>query len=464
MFSSYPEQCGFNRWRSSGRGSGTGDPSTQQRDDGVTVGWEKFAISGATYARALGNAAQRSGARMGAPLLNRISAQPQARLTPGLSAAARTPGALTPTPRQQSLQNTLRSVPESWGSDVAPAPHQATLQRFMFNDAFRGQSQMVQSPSIQPLNRWMSQRSQGAGTNAATPVALRASAPKLANILPSLAQIGVPLAAAGGILASKPGIHADLANLFSGGGDIQQKDQAQAIPESAMGQAHRAAEILRQRGMDPMKLRFAVDAPVGAGKTTLSRALAQEMGLHHKSLDYRPNLRINQMLGGGDVEKMPMRPEPGDVLEHHQLLRAYDPEAYDVAIHLLRNPDTLRQQLIQRGRGARAADIMDLDKSIDVGRRAFESLGGDAVDLGEGTMMKIRPQEGWGHGLDDQLSQAHIDPTGLSRHEKLLSLNAGHAMHGSGWLPYMRSPLSQEDTDKIKSTIPLGAAAASALS
>jgi hypothetical protein len=78
--------------------------------------------------------------------------------------------------------------------------------------------------------------------------------------------------------------------------------------------------------------------------------------------------------------------------------------------------------------------------------------------------MKLRPQEGWGSGLDEQLIAAGIDPTGLSRHEKLLSLNAGHAVHGSGWMPYLRSPLTPEDEDKIRSAVPLGAAAARALS
>jgi hypothetical protein len=366
---------------------------------------------------------------------------------------------------QAQLQQRAAKIPQTGeGVPGQYAGEGHATQRFMFNQMFGNKAQIAQSPNIQPLNRWMSQRAQGAGTNAATPVALRASTPKLAEILPTLAQVGIPLATAGSVLASKPGIRADIANLFSGGGNIQQKDQASEIPQPVLGQAHRMSEILHRRGLDPMKLRFAVDAPVGAGKSTLSRALAQEMGLHHKSLDYRPNLRLNQMMGGADVENMPMKPDPGEVLEHHQLLRTYDPESYDVAIHILKNSDALRQQLINRGRGARAADMVDLDKSIDVGRRAFDSLGGDVIDIGDGVMMKVRPQEGWGHLLDDQLAQAHIDPTGLSRHEKLLSLNAGHAVHGAGWVPYQKNPFSQKDQDKLRDSMSLGATAARALS
>jgi hypothetical protein len=286
---------------------------------------------------------------------------------------------------------------------------------------------------------------------------------KVAN-LPLAAGIGIPLAVGGGILASKPGIRADLADRFGNPGDIHQKDMTQEIPEVVQGQASRAAQALAARGIDPTHLRIAVDAPSGAGKTVLSKALASQMGLRHHGLDWRPNLRFHQLMGGGDIEKTPYAPHAGEILEHQQLLRSYDPELFDVAIHIHKDPQTIRQQVLKRGRGARTHDLLDYEKSIGVGRKAFETLGGEAIDLGDGVMMKVRPQGGWGNALDEQLMQMGIDPTGLTRHQKLLSLHSGQRTDsGAGWTPYMKSPFTGGETAAIAASVPLGVMAAKAL-
>lgn len=272
------------------------------------------------------------------------------------------------------------------------------------------------------------------------------------------------LLGAGGMLLNKPGIRADLVDRFTQHGDIREKDMRQAIPENVQAQAARAHQALVARGIDPSKLRFAVDAPAGAGKTVLSKALAAQMGLSHYGLDWRPNMKIKQLMGGGDIETMPYLPRAGEVLEHQQLLRSYEPEAFDVAIHIHKSPEDIKRQVIKRGRGARTADLLDYEKSIDVGRKAFETLGGDAIDLGGGVMMKIRPQGGWGDALDQRLALGGIDPTGLTRHQKLLSLHSGkREEHGAGWIPYAKNPFSDAETAAIGAAIPLGGMAAKAL-
>ena len=312
-----------------------------------------------------------------------------------------------------------------------------------------------------------------AANNAATAV-LKAPQPtnnmatavlrKTAGPLGMAAGIGIPLAIGGGILASKPGIRADIADRFNAPGDIHQKDQAQTIPDSVMSQAQRAHAALTAHGIDPTGLRIAVDAPSGAGKTVLSKALAQQMGLRHHGLDWRPNLRFHQLTGGGDIEKTPYAPHAGEILEHQQLLRSYDPELFDVAIHIHKDADTIKQQVLKRGRGARTHDLLDYDKSISVGRKAFETLGGEAIDLGGGAIMKVRPREGWGNQLDQTLAAQGIDPTGLSRHQKLLSLHNGKRTDsGAGWTPYMKSPFTGGETAALAGSIPLGIMAARAL-
>lgn len=299
----------------------------------------------------------------------------------------------------------------------------------------------------------------GMGTADATRVMRKAG-----SLFPAAASAALPLAVGGAMLLRKPGIKADIANSFNQPGDIHQKDVEQEIPAEVQAQAARAAQIFTERGIDPSTLRMAVDAPSGAGKTVLSRALAQQTGMRHHGLDWRPNLRFHQLMGGGDIEKMPYTPHAGEILEHQQLLRSYDPSQFDAAIHIVRDPETIRQQVLQRGRGARAHDLLDYEKSIDVGRRAFDTLGGDAIDLGGGTLMKLRPQAGWGDALDQQLTAAGIDATGLSRHQKLLSLHSGRREdHGAGWTPYVKSPFTDDETATIAATGPLGVMAAKAL-
>lgn len=278
------------------------------------------------------------------------------------------------------------------------------------------------------------------------------------------AGIGIPLAIGGGILASKPGIRADIANRFNAPGDIHQKDVAQEIPAEVQAQAQRAHQALTERGINPAGLRIAVDAPSGAGKTVLSKALASQMGLRHHGLDWRPNLRFHQLMGGGDIEKTPYAPHAGEILEHQQLLRSYDPELFDAAIHIHKDAAAIKAQVLKRGRSARTHDLLDYDKSIDVGRKAFETLDGDAIDLGGGVMMKLRPQAGWGNQLDQRLAAGGIDPSGLTRHQKLLSLYSGkREERGAGWTPYMKNPFSGGETAAIAGSIPLGMLAARAL-
>jgi len=286
---------------------------------------------------------------------------------------------------------------------------------------------------------------------------------KIAGPLGMAAGIGIPLAVGGSLLLNKPGIKADIHERLHGQGDIHAKDMAAEIPEAVQSQASQVTQALTARGINPAGLRIAVDAPSGAGKTVLSKAIAGQLGLRHHGLDWRPNMRMHQLMGGGDIEKTPYAPHAGEILEHQQLLRSYDPELFDVAIHIHKDPEAIKQQVLHRGRGARTVDLLDYDKSIGVGRKAFETLGGDAIDLGGGAMMKIRPQEGWGNALDQQLQQIGIDPTGLSRHEKLLSLHAGQKQTGSGWTPYIRNPFSGGEMAAMAASVPLGVMAARAL-
>jgi hypothetical protein len=130
-------------------------------------------------------------------------------------------------------------------------------------------------------------------------------------------------------------------------------------------------------------------------------------------------------------------------------------------MHIRRDPEQIKQQLIQRGRSAGAAAILDYDKASRVGDLAFDTLAGDAIDLSNGVVMKVRPQEGWdADSLDRQLQALGIDPAPLSRHEKLLSLSEGKRTTGAGWRPYVTNPLSRGEAALTLGAIPVGIGAA----
>lgn len=211
-------------------------------------------------------------------------------------------------------------------------------------------------------------------------------------------------------------------------------------------------------------MRIGVDAPPGSGKTTLARALAQRAGMRHYGLDWEPGNAWKSTIGlGRNVEKMPHAPRAGEILEHYLLNRTHDPDLFDAQIHIRRDPKVIREQLTRRGNAAYIGDTMDLDKSLGVADLGFDTLGGEAIDVGNGIQLKLRPREGWGNALDEQLAAKGIDAQGLSRHEKLLSLHSGKRTSGAGWTPYVKNPFSGAETLALGASIPLGIMAAKSL-
>ena len=286
--------------------------------------------------------------------------------------------------------------------------------------------------------------------------------PKLPG-LPALAGAGIPLALGGAMLARKPGVQASI-RAMQEGGTTQERDIAGAIPQEALDQADAIHKTLLAHGIDPATVRMGIDAPPGSGKTTLAKALHQKTGIKHYGLDWLPGNALHSTVGlGRNIEKMPRAPHAGEVLEHYMLGRTYDPELFDAMVHIRRDPEVLKKQLQQRGHGGYIGDTMDLNKSLGVADLGFDTLGGDVVDLGNGVQMKLRPREGWGNTLDDQLAQRGIDAHDLSRHEKLLSLHAGQRTTGAGWTPYAKNPFSTGETLALGASIPLGIAAARSL-
>lgn len=486
--------------------------------------WMKFAILGSTYARALENAATRGGRALSPAMTSKItqlSAQPRASLQPGLGQMFREHaggGELPQTPQRAQMQDLAQHLP--WAGEEHTTPAMSAKAEDRFNRLLQSRGLSSTTPAGQPTTQQRIDQTFGRfndreawkarpSTTAVLPAQARGEAtavlPKAApgmqgaisrpgNLTPSLsdapappsgplrqfprarfqmgktgaalplaAGIAAPIAVGGALLASKPGIRANMRALTEGG-STKERDVAGDIPEPALNQAAAIRDALTQHGLDPATVRMGIDAPPGSGKTTLARALAQQAGMKNYGLDWEPGNWWKSTVGlGRNVEKMPRAPHAGEVLEHYMLGRTYDPELFDAMVHIHRDPSVLRQQLQHRGHGAYIGDLMDLDKSLGVADLGFNTLGGETVDLGDGVQLKLRPREGWGNALDQQLMQKGIDPTGLSRHEKLLSLHAGKRETGAGWTPYVKSPFSGAETAAIGASVPLGVMAARAL-
>lgn len=488
--------------------------------------WMKFAILGSTYARALQNAGTRAGRSFGPDAFDHIATQPRAALKPGLSSFVREPGVLPQTPQISAMQDLAHRLPWAGDehttpamSDKAPARFDRLLQqRGLVHDTPAGQPNVQQriesafgqfkdraqwnraslvtkkpgivTPLREEATAVIPKGSVGLQENIPTPLSdnapslsdggsfVRPAAPvgrqgfprarfeigKTGAALPTAVGLGIPLAVGGAMLASKPGIQSNLHNLMAGKGSTQEQDTSGEIPEQVTQQAQAIHQHLASRGLDPRTMRIGIDAPPGSGKTTLARALAQQTGMSHYGLDWEPGNAWKSTIGlGRNVEKMPHAPRAGEIMEHYLLNRTHDPELFDAQIHLRRNPDAIRQQLNHRGNAAYIGDLMDLDKSLGVADLGFDTLNGDEIDMGNGTIMKLRPHEGWGNQLDQRLMAAGIDSAGLSRHEKLLTLHSGQRTTGGGWTPYLKNPLSTGQTLALGASVPLGVMAARAL-
>ena len=454
------------------------------------MGWEKFALPGAMYARALQNAAQRSGARVAPQLLNHISAQPQATPMPGLAAHARTPVAPAFTPQEhamnQRMQGMMSNVP-FMTQDNYYHPRDAYTGLRQFHGQAKRYNQISSQPGVDaaihasfgpahpptmrpPVEAPVSATDATAalpmeGTAVSGPAARRRMMGKAASALSTAAGVGIPLALGGGMLLNKPGIHSNVKNLFADKGSTQEQDLGGELHPTAVGHAEAIHNALTEHGLDPSSLRMGIDAPPGSGKTSLARAVAQRSGMRHHGLDWEPGNWWKSTVGmGRNVEATPHAPQAGEILEHYMLGRTHNPELFDAMVHIRKDPEVIKQQLRSRGNAAYISDMMSLEKSLGVAALGFDTLDGDAIHIGDGVEMKLRPKTGWGHGLEHQLMMKGINPEGLTRHERLLSLHEGARTTGAGWTPYVKNPFTPGESVALGASVPLGIMAARALS
>ena len=212
----------------------------------------------------------------------------------------------------------------------------------------------------------------------------------------------------------KPGVKANIQYLFQLSAEHPDApaDHPAATP---------IAQRLADRGLGAQ--RIGVDGLPGSGKSTLARALAERMGMQWACLDHQ-------------LSDEPMDFSAADaVYEHHRLFRTQDLDSFDVLVYLDEPMSKIREQIINRGRGAALIEVLDFDRMREIGRKAFALAGGEEWQVpGTNVRLKTRPPEGF-HDLarlDGELQRLGFRQTqDLPKEAKLFLAVYGRAKRGS---------------------------------
>lgn len=232
---------------------------------------------------------------------------------------------------------------------------------------------------------------------------------------------------------------AELRGLGRGGArGVEMRSIQQGLPDAVVQHAKQIADTLRQKGIDPKTARIGIGATGGTGKSTMARALAQELGMTHVEGD-----AVGKTLFGRDLlahfNKNPIA--GGSVVEQSHLLNQLDPDQFDAIIHLEKPIKQIEEQLLKRGRGAAQADFYDNPRIQRGIRHAFDHTEGPAHNIADGVRLKLRPEGGFkaDQHLNRALAARGISvPKGMDRQARLQSLAAGGAVSLPGQLPLLR--------------------------
>jgi hypothetical protein len=242
------------------------------------------------------------------------------------------------------------------------------------------------------------------------------------------------LAGAGAFIARRPMLRRELSN-FIGSIGKGRSWVGETVPRSAVNKARGIGNYLREQGIDPSKARIAVVGTGGTGKSTTAKALSEEMGMKVRHLDEHMDSgkELTTFLKSNPIER-------GTVAEQTHLLSKVDPDKFDVIVRLTTPMSKIKDQLMQRGRGASQWDAYDYPLLHQTISNAFNLTAGVKKKVGPGVSVKIKPSTGFRSNsmIQEAASNAGINVSGLDRHQKLTSLAANKRISAPGLLPYVR--------------------------
>ncbi len=240
---------------------------------------------------------------------------------------------------------------------------------------------------------------------------------KIAKDFPLFAAGAAAVLKTGLSFLTKPGVLASARHLLDP--ESGDKYSARDVHE-VMGYAEWIVAYLSDHAIEAK--RIGIDGLPGSGKSTLAKALAARLGMDWVCLD-------------AELPDEPYRFDRDDaVYEHYRLLRTQDPDAFDVIVFLDLPVERIKEQILERGRGAITTEIMEYDLLARIGRLAFDLADGETLRVATSRLyLKVRPDEGYRveQNLNAALSAKGITQTaGLCKEEKLFLLNEGEARKG----------------------------------
>lgn len=258
--------------------------------------------------------------------------------------------------------------------------------------------------------------------------------------------LGMPAGlAAGGalVLAANPMTRTHFKTILKGigKGGARAFEGKEQLPQSALEVGKQLKQHILASKLDPKAMRIAVVGTGGTGKSTITKALADEMKefkIGRRDLDIGTG---NISLQGRNLSKhfaindMPR----GTIYDQTHLLNRVDPDKFDMLIRLYRNPALIKEQLRSRGRGAHQWELYNYPKIHRAIEEGFKSGKGVVEDIAPGVQIKMRPPTGFQSetAVRDKLREMGIDPTRMDREQVITSL-ATATRTFPGLVPYIR--------------------------
>lgn len=255
----------------------------------------------------------------------------------------------------------------------------------------------------------------------------------------ALAGAGGALAGLGAFVLAKPmirkGLAAEIRALGKGG--ARAVDDLKPVPQAVRDQAKVIAQALKDKGLDPRTAKIGISGTFSTGKSSLRRALGDELGM---AVNYADKSGRN-MAGfelANHVAKRGAR--PGHIAEQTLLLNRADPDkaGFDAMIRIHKPAEEIFRNLSKREKGAYQWDVLNLKKLDRTINDAFHKTKGEAFSPVRGVEIKLRPEGGFQADriLNSELAAKGINPKGMSREAKLQSLAAGKKVY-SGFHQYL---------------------------
>lgn len=192
--------------------------------------------------------------------------------------------------------------------------------------------------------------------------------------------------------ASSPFLRANLRYALSSAKAQKGLDAGSKIPPGVIAEAKQIASHLRKQGINPRKARIAVTGAGGTGKSTLARALGEELGMGHNNLDHATKVTRKGLKWNRDFSRTQFT--RGTIHEQSHLLAEVSPDRFDAVIHLEAPANQVKNRLLKRKRGAFQGELWDYVKTQKVLREAADSAGGVRTDFSNGRAFVRTPERG----------------------------------------------------------------------